>query len=713
MNGPQRRSTDRHTGLLCVATALVAVAAGTAACNLGAPRPPDSRREDLVETIHGVDIADPYRWLEDQQAPEVREWIDEQDAYTDRIIGSMPGGGAITARLTELMKVDSIGVPTVRNGRYFFEKRSAQQDLTVLYTRGARGEDEVLVDPNAAAVESPMSVEFADISQDGKLVAYTLRRGGEDEVEVRFLDVESGEERDDALERGRYFNLSLTNDGRGVFYDTFTAEGPRVFYRELGTEDADVQLVFGRGYGPDKIIVSSLSDNGRYLLITVLHGAGATRTELYFRDLWAGSQVHPIVNDVDAVFSGTIAADTLYVHTNWDAPRGRIFAADLRYPAPDTWTEIVPESDAVLQGIDPVGGRLFVRSLENVQPRVRILDPSGEEVGEIGFPRFAVLNTDPATGAFVRGGWTSDEAFFATSSLLQPLTIFRYRVSTREREVWARVTVPIEQNDFEVGWVSYDSEDGTTIPMFVAHRADLDLDGARPTLLTGYGGFDLNMLPGFNPVAALWIESGGVFAMPSLRGGGEFGEEWHRAGMLENKQTVFDDFIAAAEWLIDNGYTRPDKLAIRGGSNGGLLVGAAMTQRPELFGAVICTYPLLDMLRYHQFLVAPFWVPEYGSSQDPAQFEYLAAYSPYHRVRDGDRYPAVLLVTGDADTRVAPLHARKMTALLQAKTGSDNPILLMYDTEAGHSGGRPLSATIAELAAQMRFALATLGGDAR
>ena len=373
----------------------------------------------------------------------------------------------------------------------------------------------------------------------------------------------------------------------------------------------------------------------------------------------------------------------MYVRTNWKAPKWRVMEVDLKNPAIEKWREVVPESDAVLDGLSLVGGKLAVHFIQNVIPHVKLLEPSGKLVREVPLPALGSVSG-------LIGRWDSSEAFFSFNSYHIPHTIYRYDVATGKQAVWSEQKVPIETGKYEVKQVWYVSKDGTRIPMFLAHAKNLKLDGNSPVLLTGYGGFNLNQAPGFNSFAAAWMANGGVYAVANLRGGGEFGEAWHHAGMLEKKQNVFDDFIAAAEWLVQNKYTSPARLAIRGGSNGGLLVGAALTQRPDLFAAVICSYPLLDMVRYQNFLVAKYWVPEYGSSDSPDQFKYIYAYSPYHHVKAGTKYPSVLFITGDSDTRVAPLHARKMTALMQAATaGSDRPVLLHYDTAAGHSGGTP------------------------
>lgn len=667
-------------------------------------KPPTTPTDNVKEVLHGVEIVDPYRWLEDQWDPKTRAWIEEQNAYTRALLDTVAGREWIRRRLTELMKVEAIGLPVERGGRYFFAKRRADQEQFVLYMRkGRQGLDEVLIDPHPWSPDHTTSVTLLDVSDDGTVLAYGVRQGGEDEITIRLFDVEARRDLPDVLPKGRYFGLSLTPDKSGFYYTRHTPEGPRVYFHRRGEDPARDREIFGRGYGVDKIINATLSEDGRYLLFTVSHGAGARRTEIYLQDVARGGPILTVVNDIEARFSGEIAGDTLYLLTNWNAPRGRLLAVNVQDAAArDRWREIIPQSSAVINGFALVGGRLLVNHLENVQARVRIFDPDGKFLAEIPLPTIGSVSS-------VRGRWTSPEAFYAFSSFHIPTTIYRYDVSTGTSEVWATLKVPIRSEQFEVKQVWYESRDGTRIPMFIAHARGLKLDGARPTLLTGYGGFNVSLLPGFSARALLWMELGGVYALPNLRGGGEFGEEWHRAGMLEKKQNVFDDFLAAAEWLIKNGYTNPSRLAISGGSNGGLLVGAALTQRPELFAAVVCSYPLLDMIRYHRFLVARFWIPEYGSSDDPQQFKYLLAYSPYHQVKPGTRYPAVLFITGDADTRVDPLHARKMTARLQAATTSDRPILLRYDTKAGHSGGLPLSKQIEDLTDELSFLLWQLG----
>ena len=668
--------------------------------------PPAARIDGTKETIHGVTILDPYRWLEDQNSPETRAWIDAQDLCTSAALDSFPGKAAITKRLSELMKVDSVELPRERNGWYFFGKRKAEQDLYVTYKRqGPNGSGEVLIDPHGLSRDHSISAGLMDVSHDGSLAAYFIRTGGQDEVTVKFLDTNTRKELTDALPNGRYSGISIEPDNRGIYYAREMDQGPRVFHHVIGTAAARDKEIFGNGYGLDKIIVPSLSEDGRYLLIHVFYGSGITRSEIYFEDLKTPDGVKPIVNDVDSLFQGEIADGELIVSTNWKAPRWHIYSVDLNSIAKDKWKEIVPESDAAIENMRALGGKVLVQYIRNATSQLNIFERDGKSAGEVTFPALGAI------GSF-GGAWDSPNVYIDFSSFNIPDTIYKYDLTAGKLETWAASSVPIQSGAYTVDQVWYASKDKTRVPMFLFYKKGMKRDSARPALLTGYGGFDVSLTPVFTEQAVAWADAGGVYAQPNLRGGGEFGEAWHRAGMLERKQTVFDDFISAGEWLIANGYTSSKKLAIEGGSNGGLLVGAALTERPDLFQAVVCQYPLLDMLRYQRFLRGPFWVPEYGSADDPAQFKYLINYSPYQNVHDGVKYPAVLFITGDQDTRVAPLHARKMAARLQAATRSNRPILLLYDTKSGHSGGRPLNKQIEETAQALSFLFLQLGVSA-
>ncbi len=669
------------------------------------PGLPQTMQKVVTDTLHGVVIEDPYRWLEDQQSPDTRAWIRSQNGYTQSLLGRLSGGATLRQEIERLLRTEDIGIPKHRNGRYFFTRRLPEEDLDVIYMRtGLNGEERVLVDPHLLSPDHNISVDLMTVSDDGGLLVYGLRKGGEDETAVRILDVDAGEHLPDSLPKGRVWDVSIIPDNSGFYYGRYESEGDRVYYHEMGTDVAEDRIIFGEGYGPEMGIAVELSEDGRYLLFSVHHGSAARKTELYFQDLVAGGEVETIVSDIDASFTGTMGDGRLFMQTDWEAPNGRILVVDLAHPEVEHWREIVPESEATIRRFTAAGGKLLVSYLLDVIPTVSVIAPDGETITEIKAPAIGWVSS-------FYGQWQDDEAFYSFSAYHVPNTIYRYDLAALTQTVWAREEAPIASEEFEVRQVWYESRDGTRVPMFLTQRKGLQPDGSNPVMLTGYGGFRGVSLPYFSSFAALWLKMGGVYAISNLRGGGEFGEEWHRAGMLDQKQSTFDDFIAAAEWLIANGYTNPDRLAIRGGSNGGLLVGAALIQRPDLFGAVICTYPLLDMVRFHKFLVAKWWVPEYGSADDPEQFKYIYKYSPYHNVRPGTDYPATLFVTGDADTRVAPLHARKMTALLQDATASDEPILIHYNTAAGHSGGRPVSKIIDDMLVQVRFLMWQLGMD--
>ena len=690
----------------------IAGAALTAACAAGepgidVPPPPPTDVREVVDTLHGVEVPDPYRWLEDQEAPETRAWIDAQNAYTDRVLNALPGREALRAVAASVLERETIGLPYERGGRYFHSRRRADQDLPVIYVReGLDGDDRVLIDPHPLSPDHTTSVELRDISDDGRRVAYAVREGGVDEVSIRVRDVDGGEDLDDVLPPARYGQVTLAADGGGLYYERYGDVTPRVMFHAFGAPAADDARLFGEGYERHQIPVTVVSDDGRWMVVHVIEGSSGP-TEIHVKDLERDTPfVTAIADGVSESWAG-FAGGEMFIVTSLDAPNKRVVLADPADPAAGRWREVIPErGDVVIESAAALGGKLAVSYLQDVQPRVAIHELDGAHVRDIAFDTLGSVGG----GA---GRWTSDEAFFTFQTFHVPSTLYRYDVATGERSVWAAPESPVDPAAYVVTQRWFTSRDGTEAPMFVVHRPGVVLDGGNPTLLTGYGGFNNSMTPAFSALATTWLESGGVFALANLRGGGEFGEAWRRAGMLENKQNVFDDFIAAAEHLVAEGYTSSGHLAIRGGSNGGLLVGAVSNQRPDLFGAVVCTYPLLDMVRYHRFLVASFWVPEYGSSDDPEQFAYLHAYSPYHNVIDGGGYPATLYLSGDGDTRVAPLHARKMTALMQAKNGSDNPILLRYHTQAGHSGGQPVSQQIDELVDTVSFLSWQVGRDRR
>ena len=652
--------------------------------------PPSPRVDDAKDTYGTTVVADPYRWLEDQNSPETRAWIEAEQKCTEAALSKLPGRMELTNRLAALLQTDTFHLPIERGGRYFFEKCLAGQDLFAIYVRGSKdAADEVLIDPVPWSKDHSASAVIRDVSKDGKFLFYGRREGGQDELSIHVFDVEARRPVPDILPSARYSSISATPDDAGIYYSRVTPEGPRAYYHAMGSDPANDKLVFGQNLDKQKILLLRVSDDGHYLVYVVLFGSAAEKTEVYVQNLKDKGPVVTVVNDLASTFFPAFAGGHLLLRTNWKAPRWCVYSAELAAPQREHWQLMIPETDASLENIWASHGKMAALYTRNAASELKLFEADGKNAKTIPLPALGSVSD-------FAGRWESPEAFYSFETNNRPETIFRYDAVSGTNSVWAETKAPFDASQFTLEQVWYTSKDQTRVPMFLFHKKDLKLDGTNPVILTGYGGFNLSETPRYSAAFLLWAERGGIVAVPSLRGGGEFGEDWHHAGMLGKKQSVFDDFIAAAEYLIANKYTTPAKLSIRGGSNGGLLVGAAMTQRPELFRAVVCLYPLLDMLRYQKFLVAPYWVPEYGSAENSDQFPYLYAYSPYHHVKPGTKYPATLFVTGDGDTRVAPLHARKMAALLQATPGLDKPVLLLYDTKSGHSGGRPVIKIIEE-----------------
>ena len=579
----------RFSNFLSVAVLFPAFALGQSAAPVlsGAPA---TRRGDAQETLHGVTVSDPYRWLEDQESAETRAWIMQQNEYTHKRLDSWPGRGRLEERLAELKKVELIRSPIERSGRVFYRKRAAGQEQYVIYTRqGETGNEEVLIDPNPMSADHSTNVDIMDASKDGKLLAYLVRVGGKDETEVRVLDVAARRDLTDVLPARVYFDLSFLPDGSGFYYATMLDDGPRVRFHKLGTKvetDADV---FGKGYAKEAIVVGDPSEDGRHLIIHVLHGSAADKVEVWAQDLKTKGPIEPVIKDLDARTFSFAVGDELFLFTNYKAPKGRVMVTNLAKPAPENWREVVPEAENAIDSVRVAGGKMLVAYVKNATSMVKAFEPDGKVAFEVSLPALGSVYD-------VQGKWENAAAYFTFASYAIPATIYHCDMSNGKQSVWAQVKAPVDGSKFEVKQVWYASKDGTKVPMFLVHAKGVKLDGSNPLLLEGYGGFAINNTPEFNADAIVWAERGGVYALANLRGGGEFGEAWHKAGMLDKKQNVFDDFIAAAEWLIQNKYTSPSKLAILGGSNGGLLVGAALTQRPDLYQAVICWHPLLDML---------------------------------------------------------------------------------------------------------------------
>jgi prolyl oligopeptidase len=665
--------------------------------------PPVARIDSAKDTYGSTVVADPYRWLEDQNSPETRAWIEAEEKCTEAALSNFSGRAQLTKRLGELLHTDSFESPVERGGRYFYRKHPADQDLSLLYIRrGLNAPEEILIDPLPWSADHSASVTFENVSRDGKFVFYGRRDGGQDEITLRILEVDTKKTLPDAFPKGQYFASEPTPDNKSVYYSFVTPDGPRAFHHRMGDDPAKDKMIFGAGLGKDKILTLQLSEDGSYLVYQVIFGSGSEQTEIYVQNLKENGPVVAAVSGVKSLFFPNFAGDRLFIFSNYKAPQWHVLSTSLAAPQMEHWKEVIPETSVHLEAVAASGGKLIGQYTHNASSELKVFGADGKLQSSIPLPS---LGTVGATS----GRWESPELFFSFESYDSAPAIFHYNVAEAKSEVWARDKARIDSSALMIEQVWYPSKDKTSIPMFLFHKKGMKLDGSNPVLLTGYGGFDISTTPAYWPLLVVWAEHGGIVADANLRGGGEFGEEWHRAGMFQKKQTVFDDFFAAAEFLIAQKYTSPSRLAITGGSNGGLLMGAAITQRPELFRAVVCAYPLLDMLRFQKFFDGPYWVPEYGSAENPDQFKYLYAYSPYHHVVNSAKYPATLFVTGDGDTRVAPLHARKMAARLQAANGSNQPILLLYDTKSGHSGGRPVNKMIEEFTDRLSFLFWQLG----
>jgi prolyl oligopeptidase len=680
---------------------------------------PASRRDEVVDQLHGVAVHDPYRWLEDPTKPEVQAWMKAQDAYARARLAKLPGRDALAARLAEVFYFDAIGAPEHRGGRYFFSRKHKDKEkATVYWKQGERGNEQVLLDPNTWSTDGSSGLKGWWPSDDGRYVAYNRSEHNADETTLSVLDVTTGKLLSDTLPGTKYASTSWAPDNRGFYYVWVPAPSAQVpvadrpgfaelRYHALGSDPAKDPVLYEATKNPATFLDGDVSHDGHWLFATVRHGW--TSSDIYFQDLRARPRAwRVLVEGVDATFTVGDFHDTFYVRTNDGAPRHRMFAVDPKHPARAAWREIVPERDATLEAFSVVGGSLVLNYLRDAASEVEIHDLRGALLHKLDLPPLG--NAEPMIGQP-----TEDTGFLSYTSFTEPQVIYQASIKTGAVTAWARVQLPIDTARFTTEQVRYPSKDGTEITMFLVHRKDAVKNGKTPTYLTGYGGFSVSVLPGFVSsrsswaAHAVWLEHGGMVAIPNLRGGGEYGEDWHKAGMLLDKQHVFDDFLAAARWLTTSGWTSRDHLAISGGSNGGLLMGAAITQGPALFKAVVCEVPLLDMVRYHLFGSGKTWVPEYGSAEDPAQFAALHAYSPYHHVTQGTAYPAVLMSSSDHDDRVDPLHARKFTALLQWATASDAPVWLRIQANAGHSGADQVKQKIDQNADTYAFLMWQLG----
>lgn len=675
---------------------------------VGAFAYPATRTEDIVDEVHGTKVPDPYRWLEDVESDEVQAWMKEQNDFTRGQLDGLAQRDALRKRLEELSYIDSITPPSHRGKRYFYTRRHADKEKTIYYVReGEKGEEQVLIDPNTLSDDGSVSVHGIFPSWDGKLLAYKLSENNADAATMYLRNLETGEEQKlDTIEGAKYASASWTPDNKGFYY-TWLPTDPKidpsdlpgkaeVRYHRIGKDPEKDKVVHPATGDSTRFIGGGVSKDGRWLLVTQSRGWSASA--VYFKDLKSkkpgknGSDTvaNAARESLEAGFTPLIVSDKhiyrayawkgkFYVYTNEGAPKYRVFEVNPKKPERENWKELIKESDATLDGMQIVGGKMVLSYSRNAYDEIEVHDLKGKLIRKVELPGLG------SASGFL-GLPDEDEAYFYYSSFTEVPQIFKTSVKSGKTELWEKVDIPVDTSKFVAEQVWYPSKDGTKVSMFVLRNKDTKLDGTNPTLLYGYGGFNVSMSPGFSSRAVVWLENGGIYAIANLRGGGEYGEEWHRAGMLENKQNVFDDFAGAAEFLIKEKYTSSDKLAIMGGSNGGLLVGAAMTQRPDLYRAVVCAVPLLDMVRYHLYGSGRTWIAEYGTAEDAKQFEFIHAYSPYHHVEKGTAYPALLMLAADSDDRVDPMHARKFTAYVQAASTSDRPALLRIEENAGHGG---------------------------
>ena len=676
---------------------------------------PSTAKGNQVDDYHGTAVADPYRWLEDDNAAETKAWVEAQNQVTFAYLAQIPARPAIKERLTKLWNYERYGLPFKEGGRYFISRNDGLQNQSVLYTmKSLEAEPLVLLDPNKLSTDGTVALGSYAISEDGKHIAYATSSAGSDWLELRVRDIDSGQDLADVIRWAKSTNPSWTKDGLGFFYSRYdepTAGNQfkgvnyfhKLYYHRLGTAQSADTLIYQRADQKEWGFAGGVTDDGRYLCIHVWKGTDV-KNRFFYKDLTQpDAAVVELLNDFDADYSFIDnVGGVFYFRTDLAAPRGRIIAIDLAKPARADWREIVPQSPDRLEGASLLNNQLVVRYLKDAHADVRMFDLDGKVVRTVALPGLGTA------GGF--GGKREDaETFYAFTGYTAPTTIYRYDLRTGTSAVFRQPKVDFQPDAFETKQIFYTSKDGTRVPMFITHKKGLVLDGKNPTLLYGYGGFDISLTPSFSPSLVVWMEMGGVYAVPSLRGGGEYGREWHEAGMKLKKQNVFDDFIAAADWLIAQRYTSSEKLAISGGSNGGLLVGACMNQRPELFRAALPAVGVMDMLRFHKFTIGWAWVSDYGSPDNAEEFKALHAYSPYHNLKPGVHYPATLVTTGDHDDRVVPAHSFKFAARLQEYHRGKHPVLIRIETRAGHGAGKPTAKLIEEAADRWAFLVRELG----
>ena len=708
--------------LLQLATASAALASPSAA-QPAAASPiayPVANKSSQVDDYHGTSIADPYRWLEDTDSPETRAWVAAENTVTFAYLETIAARARIRARLTEVWNYPKYGTPFKDGGRLFWFENTGLQSQSVLYVRDPKhATSRVLLDPNTLSADGTVALQSTDVTPNGRLLAYGVSVSGSDWQEFRVRDVNTGRDLPDTIKWVKFSTMSWTRDGKGFYYSRYAEpkadsamlalnKNQKLYYHRVGTKQSADRLIYERPDQPDWGFEAEVTDDGQYAVLSISESTDP-RNRLYVMDLSIPSR--PVVTappvkvfdryDASYTYAGNLGS-TFYFRTTKDAPRGRVIALDLNAPQERHWRVVVGEQKESLESVSMVGDQLVARYLSDAHSRLRLFSLGGAASGEIALPGLGSVTA-------LSGRPRDDELFYTYTSYLYPPTVFRHDLKSGTTVEYKTPKLEADLSPYETKQLFFTSKDGTKVPMFVTAKKGVALDGTNPTLLYGYGGFDISLTPSFSPATIVWLEMGGVYAVPNLRGGGEYGDDWHRAGTLERKQNVFDDFIGAAEFLIKEKYTSPSKLAIQGESNGGLLVGAAMTQRPELFAVALPAVGVMDMLRFHKFTIGWAWTSDYGSADDPAQFKYLRAYSPLHNLKLGTRYPATLVTTADHDDRVVPGHSFKFAAALQAAQAGNAPTLIRIETKAGHGAGKPTAKRIDEAADIFAFVAKNLG----
>ncbi|MEP0753444.1 prolyl oligopeptidase family serine peptidase [Trichocoleus sp. Lan] len=675
---------------------------------------PTSQKVDQVDDYHGTKVSDPYRWLEDPDSDETKAWVEAQNQVTFSYLNEIPVREKIKQRLTELWDYEKYSLPFKEGDRYFYFKNNGLQNQSVLYTlTSLDAEPKVLLDPNKLSEDGTIALSGIAISEDGNLMAYGLSTSGSDWQEWKVRNVETGEDLSDHLKWIKFSGASWTKDNQGFFYSRYDEPNEttkledvnyyqKLFYHQLGKPQSEDVLVYQRPDQKEWGFSGGVTEDGRYLIISIWKGSDP-KNLVFYKDLTdPNAEVIELISEFEASYSFIDNDGSIFwFRTDLDAPRGRAIAIDtFNLPSSpvskEEWQEIIPQAEEVLEGVGLLNNQFVTEYLKDARTQIKIFELNGSFVREVELPGIG------SAGGF--GGKRYDtETFYSFTSFTTPATIYRYDMVSGESTIFRQPKVDFNPDDYKTKQIFYRSKDGTHLPMFITYKKGLQLDGSNPTYLYGYGGFNVSLTPSFSVGNLVWMEMGGVYAVPNLRGGGEYGEEWHQGGTKLNKQNVFDDFIAAAEWLIANGYTTPEKLAIGGGSNGGLLVGACMTQRPDLFGAALPAVGVMDMLRFHKFTIGWAWTSDYGSPENPEEFNALYAYSPLHNLKPGTSYPATMITTADHDDRVVPAHSFKFAAALQAAHTGVAPVLIRIETKAGHGAGKPTTKIIEEVADRWAF----------